>query len=157
VTPELQRSAGGVACLATPVLVSRPRRYHPLTSAMFDWMGVLPAAVVAHHLATFSAPLIGVAHDRAASLYWVALSAASFFLIRAIRRGLSAADFSVEPVALDNRRVLFIRMVGDEASAAISAAHVLSLVVERITTTPFHALGTVMAACEAMREAALER
>jgi hypothetical protein len=44
-TPELMRALAGVACLATPVLVGRARRFDPVLGRIFHWVGVLPSFV----------------------------------------------------------------------------------------------------------------
>lgn len=122
-TSRLSGALCGLACLATPVLVSRPRPYDTLAKSLFQTLAFSPLVV----LLVFPEPIV-----LAACALWALAYGLVYWRRSAILRRAVAITANPSLAGLLHEKVLFIRATGDEASILVGAAHLLSDLVSRL-------------------------
>ena len=134
---KLESEIVGVACLATPFLVARPRRLGPFGFEHLFVMGLLVLAIIGgavgallgqwlDQLVTFS-PAIGFAAALVAVATWMIV----------LPRWRAWAWDVVEQLALpplENTSLLIARPIGDEASSSLSGVQAFGWAVTRVWT-----------------------
>jgi pimeloyl-ACP methyl ester carboxylesterase len=152
-TPEIGRRLDGLICLATPVLVSRPRLFDPLTRKLFPWMSAAPVLVMAVlaelRLVSDSllpaGPLLGI------------LILSGYLLRKPILNRFETATSDPDFSALSSHKAVFIRAVGDEASSAIGTLHLVSWLVATALRIPIGIVGEARGQLDTFRAHLLKR
>jgi len=144
----------GVVCLSTPFLWASPRNLGPVGRIALWWFPVVMALfclVPAVELlpVSFQSTAGGIALLIAMSLGFVISPWITKFA-RIVAGALQYPD--VSPC-----KVLIVRSFGDEASAALGAAHVISWIAELIWSATSRFLGRLLSTVEMWRSALVKR
>jgi hypothetical protein len=144
----LSGKVDGLVCLSTPFLNATPRELGPVGETALRWLPVL----ILFYVGELAVKLIAPPHaDVFEALMLPAALLAGFALWRGMRRFASAAATSLASQAIDPSKVLILRTTGDEAAAALGAAHLVSWAAGRIWLVTSHLLGDTVATVEGCR------
>ena len=148
--PSVAARVTGLACLSTPFLCASPRELGPVGRIALWWLPVVAAiACLAPAVALFPAPL----EDTAGGIAVVIAFGLGFFVApRVTRFAANIADFLRYP-DVPASKVLILRTFGDEASAALGAAQMISWIAGTIWLATSRFLETLLATVETWRSA----
>jgi pimeloyl-ACP methyl ester carboxylesterase len=144
----------GVVCLSTPFLWASPRNLGPVGRIALWWFPVVIALVCLLP----AVELLPLALQSAAGPIALIIAVGLGFVFspwatkfaKTVAGALQYPD--VQP-----RKVLIVRSFGDEASAALGAAHMISWIAERLWSGTSRFLGALLSTVEKWRAALAER
>jgi pimeloyl-ACP methyl ester carboxylesterase len=144
----------GVVCLSTPFLWASPRNLGPVGRIALWWFPVVIALVCL----VPAVELLPLALQSAAGPIALIIAVGLGFVFspwatkfaKTVAGALQYPD--VQP-----RKVLIVRSFGDEASAALGAAHMISWIAERLWSGTSRFLGALLSTVEKWRAALAER
>jgi hypothetical protein len=146
--PVLNERVAGLICLSTPFLHAAPRELGPVGHTALKWF---PVAAIFYG-GTLIVRVVAPTHAEAAAVWVLVLSAAVGFLIhRGMRRRPAAVPSSLEYPVVNPTKVLILRAAGDEASAALGAAHLVSWIAGRLWLATSRLLGEALDTIERWR------
>jgi hypothetical protein len=152
--PSVAARIDGLACLSTPFLCVSPRELGPVGSIALWWFPVVVLLFCLVPLVKLAPPSLEENLGPAALL--IALGAAFAIAPRVRKFAATVADVLRYP-DVPSAKVLIVRTFGDEASAALGAAHVISWIAELIWSTTSRFLGGLLATVERWRAALAAR
>jgi hypothetical protein len=144
----------GIACLSTPFLCVSPRDLGPLGSVALWWF---PVVVVLF----CTVPVVKLLPEPLESnvggiAILLAVGFAFWIYPRVIRFATTVADELQYP-DVPPSKVLIVRTFGDEASAVLGAAHIVSWIAELIWSATSRFLGGILTTVETWRDALAKR
>jgi hypothetical protein len=144
----------GVVCLSTPFLCAAPRNLGPVGPIAIWWFPVVVALlclvpVVQLLPAEFASAAGGVAIILALG--------AGFFISPWIARFAGTVTESLRYPHVPPHKVLIVRSFGDEASAALGAAYMISWLADLIWSTTSRFFGAVLTTVDTWRSALIMR
>lgn len=128
---DIAGKIGGIVCLATPVLTTRRRQCDPLARIALWVIPVVPMV----GLGQWFIERFGIKDD-GDSPVWLLFIAAGFLISWLAYRWAKTIDSANDLSYLDRAKIIFLRVPGDEASALLSTAHLLSWAMGKISTGP---------------------
>jgi hypothetical protein len=129
---KIAAQIAGIVCLATPVLMMRKRHFNPVAKAA---IGLMPVLLMVQ-LGTWVTNTIGAEGSNAEGLIGVSFVAAGLVFSCVIGLWSKSLQTDVDLSFLDRDKIVFLRAPGDEASATLNAAHMLSWAVGRVVISP---------------------
>jgi len=144
----------GVVCLSTPFLWASPRDLGPVGRIALWWFPVVLALVCL----VPAVELVPLALQDAAGAVALIIAVGVGFIFSpwATRFAKSVAGALRYP-DVHPRKVLIVRSFGDEASAALGAAHMISWIAEILWSSTSRLLGTLLSTVETWRSALAKR
>jgi hypothetical protein len=122
----------GIVCLATPVLIMRRRHFNPVAKAGLALVPVVPMI----YLGMWVINRIEAEGSAAQSLIGLSFVAAGLVFSWVIALWSKTLQTGVDLSFLNRDKIVFLRAPGDEASATLNAAHLLSRAVGKVVTSP---------------------
>jgi hypothetical protein len=144
--PALAERLGGIVCLATPVLMARARVLDPLARVALAIVPVIPMVGLAEWI------IERTGMESYEGFIVVSCVAAGLLLSMRASRWSKRLQTQNDLSFLDSDKVLFLRAAGDEASAVLTAAHLMSWAVGKISTGPTRALWNAQQRVESWRK-----
>jgi hypothetical protein len=118
----------GVVCLATPVLIGRPRKQDAFTKVAL--VGV-PVILVAWALQTILS-LLGISRSGIGNAFsWISIAGGAA-VGAGIKHWASSLVVDKDLSFVPNGKVIFVRALGDEASASLIMAHLIGWAMGKI-------------------------
>ena len=144
----------GVICLSTPFLCASPRNLGPVGRIAIWGFPVVVALVCLVPAIELLPATLERAAGGAALVLAVALG---FFISPWVARFTATVADALRYPNVPPCKVLIVRSFGDEASAALGAAHMISWIAELIWSTTSRFLGALLTTVETWRSALIER
>ena len=150
----VEARTAGIVCLSTPFLCASPRDLGPVGRIARWWF---PVVVALFCLVPAVELLPSDLQDDAGAV--ATLVAIGFGFIVAPRLGKFAASVAgrLQLPDVSPHKVLIVRSFGDEASAALGAAHMISWIAERIWSRTSRFIGASLDTVETWRSALVAR
>ena len=144
----------GVVCLSTPFLCAAPRNLGPVGPIAIWWFPV----VVALFCLVPAVQLLPAEFESAAGGVAIILALGAGFLISPwITRFAGTVTESLRYPNVPPDKVLIVRSFGDEASAALGAAYMISWIADLIWSTTSRFFGAVLTTVDTWRSALITR
>jgi hypothetical protein len=144
----------GVVCLSTPFLCAAPRNLGPVGAIAIWWFPV----VVALLCLVPAVQLLPAEFESAAGGVAIVLAlGAGFFISPWITRFAGTVTESLRYPHVPPHKVLIVRSFGDEASAALGAAYMISWIADLIWSTTSRFFGAVLTTVDTWRSALITR
>jgi hypothetical protein len=144
----------GVVCLSTPFLCAAPRNLGPVGPIAIWWFPV----VVALFCLVPAVQLLPAELESAAGGVAIVLAlGAGFFISPWITRFAGTVTEALRYPHVPPHKVLIVRSFGDEASAALGAAYMISWIADLIWFTTSRFFGAVLTTVETWRSALITR
>ena len=144
----------GVVCLSTPFLWASPRNLGPVGRIALWWFPVV-IALVCLVPAVELLPL--ALQDAAGAIALVIALGAGFVFSPWATKFAKIVAGALQYPDVQPRKVLIVRSFGDEASAALGAAHMISWIAEMLWSRTSRLLGSVLSTIETWRSALARR
>ena len=144
----------GIVCLSTPFLCASPRNLGPVGRIAIWWFPV----VVALFCLVPAVELLPADLESAAGGAALILALGmGFFISPWVTRFTATSADALRFPNVPPSKVLIVRSFGDEASAALGAAHLISWIAELIWSTTSRFLGALLRTVETWRSALIKR
>ena len=149
-----QSRIAGVVCLSTPFLCAAPRNLGPVGPIAIWWFPV----VVALFCLVPAVQLLPAEFESAAGGVAIILAlGAGFFISPWITRFAGTVTESLRYPHVPPDKVLIVRSFGDEASAALGAAYMITWIADLIWSTTSRFFGAVLTTVDTWRSALITR
>lgn len=143
----------GVVCLSTPFLCAAPRNLGPVGPIAIWWFPV----VVALFCLAPAVELLPAEFESAAGGVAIILAlGAGFFISPWVTRFAGTVSESLRYPNVPPHKVLIVRSFGDEASAALGAAYMISWIADLIWSTTSRFFGALLTTVETWRSALIK-
>jgi hypothetical protein len=144
----------GVVCLSTPFLWASPRNLGPVGRIALWWFPVVIALVCL----VPAVELLPLARQSAAGPIALIIAVGLGFVFSPwATKFANVVAGALQYPDVQPSKVLIVRSFGDEASAALGAAHMISWIAERLWSGTSRFLGAVLSTVETWRAALAER
>jgi hypothetical protein len=150
----VESRTAGVVCLSTPFLCAAPRNLGPVGPIAIWWF---PVVVALFCLAPAVELLPAEFESAAGGVALILALGAGFFISPWITRFAGTVTESLRYPSVAPHKVLIVRAFGDEASAALGAAYMISWIADLIWATTSRFVGGLMIIVEAWRSALITR
>lgn len=144
----------GIVCLSTPFLSASPRNLGRVGRIALWWFPV----VVALFFLVPAVELLPVAFQSAASVMTLIIALSLGFVFSpAVKKFARIVAGALHYPEVPSCKVLIVRSFGDEASAALGAAHMISWIAELIWSATSRFIEGLLSTVEMWRSAVVER
>jgi hypothetical protein len=130
--PAIVEKMRGLVCLSTPVLIPRIRTLDPLTETCFR----ITIFILCMILALVLVVQFGLINSQARYVFWVVGMVTGAVISGSPAFYGTSWTGSRDYSFIDRSKVLFLRTAGDEASAVLGAAHLLSWAFGKLLSLP---------------------
>jgi Serine aminopeptidase, S33 len=140
----------GVACLSTPFLCVSPRELGPVGRIALWWF---PVVVVLFCLVPAVKLVPAPLESSAGGIAMIMAVGFAFWIYPRVTRFATTVADALQHPDVPPSKVLIVRTFGDEASAVLGAAHMISWLAELIWSTTSRFLGGLLSTVETWRSA----
>jgi pimeloyl-ACP methyl ester carboxylesterase len=150
----VEERIAGVVCLSTPFLWASPRNLGPVGRIALWWFPVVIALVC---LLPAVELLPSALQDAASAIALISAVSLGFVFTPWATKFARIVAGALQYPHVHPRKVLIVRSFGDEASAALGAAHMISWIAELLWSGTSRFLGALLSTVETWRSALARR
>ena len=150
----VESRVAGIVCLSTPFLCAAPRNLGPVGPIAIWWFPVLVTLFCVMPVVELLPPEF---ESAAGGVALVLAVGAGFFISPWITRFAGTVADSLHYPNVPPNKVLIVRSFGDEASAGLSAAYMISWIADLIWSTTSRFFGALLSTVETWRSALVKR